>query len=670
MVDANAVQPEEMRDAHQWLEEFLAALHAEDHTAPASPGFSFTCGGQPSGALLWRWTVDEEEVSSELDGCMLRQLARTDSSTGLRVSVELTAYADFPVLEWVLRLANTGARDTPILHDIHSLDVLFPCSGPALLHHWRGDDCSPLSYQPATTALGPGTEQVFAPHGGRPTNGAWPYFSVEFPGEGRGAILAVGWPGQWSARFCRQDHGVRVTAGQEHTHFTLHPGEEVRTPLHVLLCYRGDPVRAQNLWRRWMLAHNLPRPYGRLPAPILSSCSGGLFPGLKCNEVDEKRFIDTFVREGLGLEWWWMDAGWYPCGPAWPQTGTWEVDRERFPRGIRAVSDHAHARGMRLILWFEPERVTPGTWLYEQHPEWLLGVDGQQKLLDLGNRQARAWLTDHVERILGEEGIDLYRQDHNFDPLPYWRANDAPDRQGITEIRHVEGYLAYWDELRRRRPGLLIDSCASGGRRNDLETLRRAVPLLRSDYQSGPDTDLGMAAANQGHTLGISSWIPYYGQGVYYNPREAAYNSRSYHSPAQGFCADARQPGVDWEGLRRIIAHWRRVAPLMLGDFYPLTPWSVDEALWAAWQFDCPEVGCGVVQAFRRRRSPFETARFPLCGLEAEADYLLEDLDAGGPACRMRGAELAEPGLPVTLPRRPDSRVLLYRRADREGESG
>lgn len=28
---------------------------------------------------------------------------------------------------------------------------------------------------------------------------------------------------------------------------------------------------------------------------------------------------------------------------------------------------------------------------------------------------------------------------------------------------------------------MLIDSCASGGRRNDLETLRRAVPLLRSD---------------------------------------------------------------------------------------------------------------------------------------------------------------------------------------------
>jgi alpha-galactosidase len=31
-------------------------------------------------------------------------------------------------------------------------------------------------------------------------------------------------------------------------------------------------------------------------------------------------------------------------------------------------------------------------------------------------------------------------------------------------------------------PQLRIDSCASGGRRNDLETMRRAVPLWRSDY--------------------------------------------------------------------------------------------------------------------------------------------------------------------------------------------
>src|ERR1039457_1103667 len=91
---------------------------------------------------------------------------------------------------------------------------------------------------------------------------------------------------------------------------------------------------------------------------------------------------------------------------------------------------------------------------------------------------------------------------HDALPISIWRANDASDRQGITEIKHVVGYLAYWDELRRRFPAMLIDTCASGGRRNDLETLRRAVPLWRSDFAYEP-------AAMQQMTYGMALWIPY-----------------------------------------------------------------------------------------------------------------------------------------------------------------
>ena len=100
---------------------------------------------------------------------------------------------------------------------------------------------------------------------------------------------------------------------------------------------------------------------------------------------------------------------------------------------------------------------------------------------NLGNPDARRWLTDHVDKLLTEQGIDLYRQDFNMDPLGYWRGARRPGPAGHHRNPHVEGYLAYWDELLRRHPGMLIDTCASGGRRNDLETMRRAVPLWRSD---------------------------------------------------------------------------------------------------------------------------------------------------------------------------------------------
>ncbi|MBC8449330.1 MAG: alpha-galactosidase [Chloroflexi bacterium] len=222
--------------------------------------------------------------------------------------------------------------------------------------------------------------------------------------------------------------------------------------------------------------------------------------------------MKAFDQAGVKVDLCWRDAGWYPCDGDWMKTSTWEVDRKTFPNGFRAFTDWIHTQGKKFILWFEPERVRPGTWLHERHPEWLLTPEEMhQSLLNLGNAEARAWLTDHIDTLMTEQGVDYYRQDFNMDPLYYWSTNDASDRRGLSENLHVQGYLAFWDELRRRRPDMLIDSCASGGRRNDLETLRRAVPLLRSDYQFGALTTLG----NQGHTYGISSWIPYYGSAVY-----------------------------------------------------------------------------------------------------------------------------------------------------------
>ena len=94
---------------------------------------------------------------------------------------------------------------------------------------------------------------------GLPAGGDLPYFNAECNGEG--TIIAIGWMGQWTAQFTRDSaNGLDIRVGQELTHFTLMPGEEVRTPLIAMLFWEGDWIRSQNLWRRWMIRHNLPRP--------------------------------------------------------------------------------------------------------------------------------------------------------------------------------------------------------------------------------------------------------------------------------------------------------------------------------------------------------------------------------------------------------------------------
>ena len=239
-----------------------------------------------------------------------------------------------------------------------------------------------------------------------------------------------------------------------------------------------------------------------------------------------------------------------------------------------------------------------------------------------------------------------------MDPLDYWRKADAPDRQGITEIRHVEGYLAYWDELLKRHPGMFIDTCASGGRRNDLETLRRAIPLWRTDYRCEP-------TGTQCCTYGISLWIPLSGTGA---ADVDTYTFRSNMVPFTNCLFDVRNTTLDYDLLRRLTTQWREIADGYLGDFYPLTEYSTTKDSWMAWQFDRPETGEGFVQAFRREKCVFEVGRLRLCGLVPDALYDVWDVDTQQ-SQQISGQELTTQGLRVTIVGQPGAVLLRYRKA-------
>jgi alpha-galactosidase len=616
----------------------------------AEPPFSFRYGDRPSSALLRTWPVSR--TSRPLDSHRTEYVSTyTDPQTGLIVKGVAVAYDDFPTVEWTLYFKNGGDSPTPILEQIQAIDTELErtSDGEFCLHHSKGSPNSSTDYEPLETVLEPKMEKRISSVGGRPTDGALSYFNVAW--SGHGVIVALGWPGQWAACFSR-DEGTRlhVEAGQELTHFRLLPGEEVRSPLVALQFWEGDWIAAQNTWRRWMVAHNIPRPGGKVPQPQLAGSSGRHTIEMQdANEANQLEFLKRDLDAGIPLDYWWMDAGWYPFQSGWWNTGTWELDPARFPHGFAPISAAAHARGTRIIVWFEPERVTAGSWLAKNHPDWLLGPDGKDKLLYLGNPEAWQWLVDHVSEMIRAQGIDTYRQDFNFQPLLLWRGNDAGDRQGITEIKHVTGYLAYWDELRRRFPNMLIDTCASGGRRNDLETLRRAVPLWRSDYAYDPP-------AMQQHTYGMALWIPYFGTA--FNSLDP-YVFRSQMTPATGIGLEAVRYPNGYQRVRQLLSEWRRASEYFYGDYYPLTPYTTESTEWMAWQFNRPEQGDGIVQAFRRPDSAYDSARFILRGLDANARYSITDFDTRN-ATVLTGRELMAKGFPVSISDKPGAVIIRY----------
>jgi len=653
-----------MKTSNDYAEEWVAS----NFDADVSPPFSFRYEDRSSTLFIkdWKFRWKKEQLDDVRTEYTFKY---EDPESKLQVRCECVLFEDFPAVEWVVKFKNNGKEDTSIIENIQALDTTFKRRGKGdfVLHRALGSSASRKDFAPVDELIN--HILYFSPVGGRSSNTtALPFFNIEAGGNG-GVMVGIGWTGQWATTFAKEDSSsVRVRAGMELTHLKLYPGEEIRTPRILLLFWQGDDyVVGHNMLRRFILTHHWPRKDGK-PVTLPFSCSSSAIynEATKATEQNQIDFASRFAE--FGVEYLWIDAGWYEFREGWwDGVGNWFVDRKRFPNGLRPVSDALRKMGMGLILWFEPERVYQGTWLDREHPEWIIKLPGNPNgLLNLGNEEARRWLTDHISSMIESEGISVYRQDFNMDPLPYWRAADEPDRQGITEIRHIEGLYAFWDELLKRHPGLIIDNCASGGRRIDLETISRSVVLHRTDYQYYEPNGA------QSHTYGISLYLPAAGIGSGY---PEIYCFRSVINNGVGLGWNPYQPEIPqlWkipfpvdlsepfpmETAHRLCEEFKRVRHLFLGDFYPLTPHSVTDDTWIAYQFHREDLREGIVLAFRRPKCLVPTIRLKLRGLFPDACYEVHFNDSDTKRA-FTGKQLAE-GLDVKIDDVPGSTLITYR---------
>jgi alpha-galactosidase len=634
-------------------------------TKAGPPPFAFIYSGKASSGFIGKWRVTSDEKTEGAK--IIRTVVYTDPSSGLRITAVYTIYQDFSAAEWVVRFKNTGRSDTPIIENVQACAVSFPnfaasAAGPVMLYRARGSAAERSDFGPINEAVAPKAEIRFGPTAGRSSDtNALPFFNIATPEHG--IVAAIGWSGRWESVVGRKGADARsldLTAGMAVTHFKLLPGEEVRTPSVALLFWKSpDRMSGHNLFRRFVLAHHMPQANGKPVAlPIAHGVGfGGPFP---CNEyvcATESYAIGMIERLhqfGIEPDACWIDAGWYenPTGQWWSGVGTWTVNTKNFPRGLKPVTEAAKKFGQGFVVWFEPERVYEGTWLDREHKDWLAFLPGDRnRLLDLGNPKALAWLIGHISNFIKTEGVTIYRQDFNFDPAPFWKAMDAPDRVGIAEMKHIEGLYAFWDALLERNPGLLIDNCASGGRRIDLETTSRSIPLWRTDYQYYEPNGY------QCHTYGLHFFVPASGTGNG-DPRKYWFRSAAMGGAVvMGWELGA---GFNVRGAIEDVAEFRALREYFYGDYYPLSEYSTSDDAWTALQWDRPEEGDGVVLAFRRPMAPQPSIEVKLGGLDAGTDYEVSFEDYGVTVVKS-GRELSS-GLTLKIPEAPASLLVKYRR--------
>lgn len=618
----------------------------------------------------------------EKNGCIIKEFHLPH---GLTVEEKTTFPADYSAFETEIVLSARGEADTLLIEDLCVFDCVIPCEEDQLtgfptdndyakVVSYRGwaretEECCPKNnYFIRKTSV-----YTFAPIQARSCDETMAYFDVcrkDF-----GAVCAIGWTAQWQARFHREAEGVNFACGLQRSHFVLHAGERVIYPTALLFFYDKGFEEGHNGFRRYMREISIVGKPNRAPLTPLALGTWGGF-----HEEIHETVLSWIERNNFPFEVYWMDAGWFgECSKkdaaneeAWYKlVGNWGINPECHPSKFQGVKAHAEKIGIKTLLWFELERAMQNSEEYQKHPDWYLGRrDGSdtadQFLLNWGNAEALEYTLQKLSSYIDSIGLSWYRPDFNVDALPYLRNNDEEDRQGVTELKYVEGLYTFLDRLLAKYPQLMVDNCAGGGNRMDYQMQKRTVTLWRSDYNCYADHVVeGLQAANMGGSLffpnvahGLHAWHQ-----TMYRAR-SCYLSGMTVNVLHGACENAAEVerilNEQTDFIREVLKEYAEVREYYNKDFYAHSAFNADLYSWCAYQFHDPEKDEGVFHVFRRASSVQGNGVYCLKQIDEDKTYEVKSFD-GLPTRVCSGKELLQ-GLAVDIPCAGESRLFVYRK--------
>ena len=661
------------------------ALFASWVEDPSAIPVSFTYAGVPHEGLKG-FDILSNTCLTTASGKSLKAVFSIDEN--LQAKVEAALNKEFGEIEYTVWFENIGSSPSGELKDLESVVLDFD-GGDPMIRGCLGDHVN--KYADYQTPLRD-TTVSFVSTGGRATHIYFPYFDLVH-GDG-GTLMALGWAGTWHADFTGGDEGISMKGGNcNDFDSVLMPGEKIRTALVVMLPYKGrDRDDATNLWREWFIKYNMPSAdaAGNPIKPFSTTCFAA-DTGLPNSDgsISErfytwKRTLERLIYEDVVPDFRWFDAGWYldPRGNTvasdWYGTvGTWELDTLKWPGKTFLESNQAcHDAGMKVLTWFEPESVCDVEDLarnFGYNPEWADFNRGHRYTSNLGNKDCLEWTLGRITKMMGENGVDLFREDNNSNPVKAWKGFDEKtatktglQRTGITENLAIQGHYELWDRIidfcAKNGKCTYIDNCASGGGRNDIESLRRSLPFMRSD------ADRTTTALRLSMTTSYCRWIPFHGANTKESADELApgmaggstfYITRASWLPVYNISeVFTHDVDMDYDRLRATFGEWKKFNHLLVKDMYPLTPWHrpEDDSNWTAIAWHDRETGEAVLQAFRQEtcQEPEYTAFLKF--LDPARNYKVTNVDTAETMIKT-GSALASDGIKISLPEPKSSAV-------------
>ncbi len=650
--------------------------------------FSAYVGDEDIEALKKRFVKDVKTATDE-NGHETVTATYVDDTTKMKFTLEAVLYKDFPTVDYLMWAEYTGTEGySAPLSQFNVLDsnyALSPDKGYKL-HTTTGssaliDDFKPIeigiSKSNAWYTFGPGysVEKNEITPNGRSTDGGWPYFDIL--GKDCGLMLAIGWTGQWEASFGNNKTGeISMKVYQRGLDTVLYPGEKVRSPRVVLSYFDGDAEYGHNVLRKLIVEHYTPEndDENRFVSPICVNFWGGT------TENNVKRVISLYHELGIDWDATWFDAGWYAdypnlgdgretanseAGGNWStKLGWYTVNKKLFPSGsFKNISDLMHEYGSKFLLWFMIEDgcdTIADKLIFGRDSYYSTIVSeptGNRRIfLDLADEEVYQKVLAYFKSMIDEQGVDWIRIDNWVRGWSAWVQNDKEEshkidkrydtlRQGITENKHIVNYYRLWDALYAEYPDFMLDNCASGGRRLDIEMASRGVALWRTDYQS---QDL---EAMQGQTQWLSYWYPFSAIGNI-SPTTSTYPTRSLYSSSSLLRGGTAINKDNVTRMEKIYNELVGVRPYWYGSYYQILEPDTSKENWNAYELFREDWQKGMMVVIRRPLSAVDTIEIRYKGLEPDRTYLVHDIDDSKNEndFTMTGKALMEEGVTVSLP--------------------
>lgn len=595
----------------------------------------------------------------------------------IKVDSHILEYPGTNVSEYWIQITNISDRDIRI-ERIDTLNLHIPTDDYKLLYftsEW-GKEFTPV-YVPLVDNV------VLENRKGRSSATLHPWFLLR-ASNGHMISATIAWSGNWIIRFNKDDSGYTVTGGLSDWEFykVIRPSQTVEG-VHIITveAENGDIDDIANQYIQWGRKYWYPS--NDISKNVMVEWNDW-WP-YEDADINEDVF-EANVNEAskMDIEVCTLDAGWF--GPADASTqwyyvrGDWDmVNTERFPSGIRALSDYAHSKGLKFGLWCEIEALGVDAALRDAHPEFEAQRDGKYiGYICFGNPEVQEWAFRTLDRIINEYNCDWIKLDFNLDPGAGCNRTDHGHGAGDGLYEHYMGYYRVLDRIRTKHPEVILENCSSGGLRIDLGIMKRT----HCTYLSDPDTPIHDLQLYWGAMLMLAPNVCLHWP---WSQTRVDENGNSPYPPLNlvdinielykldyyvrigmlgWFGYSHRLPDIPgWirDRLKYHVSFYKKyVKPFVLNaNVYRLTGQAIRDGggdRWNAFQYIMPDKLSSIVFVFRLPGG-LDNRIIKLKGLDVNRVYSIHDVDDEKEII-ITGKELMERGIEIIGLREEESRVL------------